>query len=270
MKIFFSENQPDYSSYTFNYAIYCVKEQQQELPAIYEKGFLPYSGNTAIERDIFYLARSLRVELDNFSDSSENRRVNRKVAPLNIAIKVTPKSSIDLTDPTFLDFCMSYAADRFSGNAMTSERLSYVLSRETGSHILTFQSEKQIYGYVLAAIEGSMLHYWFAFFDQQYLKSHALGKWMMWRTIAWAKEQGLAHVYLGTCYGKHSLYKVRVDKGLTFFDGTRWNADMTQLKHLCKTDYEGIDRDRFKLETNQNIFIEQLVTGDWSIRRENS
>ena len=258
MKIFFSENQPDYSTYTFNYAIYCVKEQQNELPAIYAKGFLPYTGNTAIEGDIFYLARSLRVELDNFSDSSENRRVNRKVEPLNIKVKVQSKSEMDLTYSSFLNFCMNYAAERFSGNAMTAERLSYVLSKETGSHILTFHSEGQIFGYVLAAIEGDTLHYWFSFFDQQYLKTHALGKWMMWKTIAWAKEQGLSYVYLGTCYGKHSLYKVRDHKGLTFFDGTNWNNDTNLLKHLCKTDSEKIDRDRFKLLDNQNAFIEKL------------
>lgn len=259
MKIFFSENQPDYTTYTFNYAIYCVKEHQSELPAIYARGFLPYTGNTTIERDIFYLARSLRVELDDFSDSSENRRVNRKVEPLNIEIKVQSKSELDLENPDFLNFCMNYASERFSGNAMTQERLDYVLSRETGSHILTFYSEKQVYGYVFAAIEGDSLHYWFAFFDQQYLKSHALGKWMMWRTIVWAKEQGLAHVYLGTCYGKHSLYKVRDHKSLTFFDGTDWNSDMKRLKELCKTDYEVIDRDRFKLGSEQNEFIKNIL-----------
>lgn len=259
MKIFFSENQPDYSTYTFNYAIYCIKEAQEELPAIYHRGFLPYTGNLSIERDVFYLARSLRVELDRFSDSSENRRVNRKASPLNIQVKVTNKSEIDLTSPTFLDFCMQYASERFSGNAMTPERLRYVLSRETGSHLLTFYSEEQIYGYVLAAIEEDILHYWFAFFDQQYLQSHSLGKWMMWRTICWAKEQGLSYVYLGTCYGKHSLYKVRDHKGLSFFDGAKWNQDRNYLKHLCKTDDEIIAQDRFKLAPDQNIFIEELM-----------
>ena len=258
MKVFFSENQPDYSTYTFNYAIYCVKEQQSELPAIYQQGFLPYTGNLAIEKDIFYLARSLRVDLDRFADSSENRRVARKAAPLNISIKAQKKKDLDLKDPTFIDFCMSYASDRFSGNAMTLDRLHYVFGKETGSHVLTFHEEDTIYGYVFAAIEGNMLHYWFAFFDQQYLKSHSLGKYMMWRTIAWAKEQGLDHVYLGTCYGKHSLYKVRDHKGLSFFDGSTWNQDMTIIKNLCKTDAEPINKDRFKLLSEPNSFIENL------------
>ena len=259
MKIFFSENQPDYATYTFNYAIYCVKEKQQELPAIYQQGFLPYTGNRSIEKDVFYLARSLRVDLARFKDSSENRRVHRKAEHLGINIRVEQKAALNMADPAFLSFCMNYASERFSGNAMTAERLSYVLSRETGSHLLTFYSESNIYGYVFAAIEGNTLHYWFAFFDQDFLQSHSLGKWMMWKTISWAKEQGLAYVYLGTCYGKHSLYKVRDHKGLEFYDGSSWNSDMNRLKYLCKTDSETIDRDRFKLLDNQNLFLNGIL-----------
>lgn len=258
MKIFFSENQPDYSSYTFNYAIYCIKEAQHELPDIYNKGFLPYSGNLKIAADIFYLARSLRVDLDRFTDTSENRRINRKIEELAITIEVHKKEDFGVEDTAFLAFCMNYAADRFSGNAMTLERLKYVLSRETGSHILSFTSKGEIMGYVLAGIEGNALQYWFAFFNQTYMKSHSLGKWMMWRTIHWAKEEGLAHVYLGTCYGKHSLYKVRDHKGLAFFDGSQWNTDAKLLKELCKTDSEPITKDRFKMLEDPNEFIENL------------
>ena len=66
MKIFFSENNVDYGTYTFNYAIYAQKESMAELTEIYDKGFLPYTGNINIESDLFYLARSLRVDLQNF------------------------------------------------------------------------------------------------------------------------------------------------------------------------------------------------------------
>lgn len=258
MKIFFSENQPDYSTYTFNYAIYCIKEAQSELSNIYNQGFLPYTGNLKIEADIFYLARSLRVNLEQFKDTSENRRINRKIEDLAIGIRVHKKADFDTEDPAFFDFCMNYAADRFSGNAMTPERLKYVLGKETGSHIISFTSNDKTLGYVLAGIEGNALQYWYAFFEQEYMRSHSLGKWMMWRTIHWAKENDLSYVYLGTCYGKHSLYKVRDHKGLEFFDGSKWNADAKLLKELCKTDSETIDKDRFKLLDNPNEFIANL------------
>lgn len=258
MQIFFSENQPDYSTYTFNYAIYCIKEAQEELPAIYNKGFLPYTGNLKIESDIFYLARSLRVDLNQFSDTSENRRINRKIESLAIQITVQEKATFNIEDPDFLSFCMSYAADRFSGNAMTPERFQFVLSKATGSHILTFTSNGEILGYILAAIEGNTFHYWYAFFNQEYMRSHSLGKWMMWRTIHWAKENGLDYVYLGTCYGSHSLYKIRDHKGLEYFDGSKWNTNTKLLKELCKTDKEPIDKDRFKMLEDPNSFIENL------------
>lgn len=258
MKIFFSENQPDYSSYTFNYAIYCIKEAQNELPKIYAKGFLPYTGNLKITTDIFYLARSLRVNLNQFVDTSENRRINRKTVDLNIKIEVYKKTDFDIKDPKFITFCIDYAADRFSGNAMTEARFKYVLSKEMGSHILAFTSNGETLGYVLAGLEGNALQYWYAFFNQAYMKSHSLGKWMMWRTIHWAKDNGLAYVYLGTCYGKHSLYKVRDHKGLAFFDGSQWNTDVKLLKELCKTDSEPINKDRFKLLENPNKFIDAL------------
>ena len=257
MKIFYSENNVNYSSYTFNYAIYCLKEKQAELPQIYNKGFLPYSANTALTKDIFYLARSLRVDLENFVDSSENRRVARKAAELNIEIKCTPKNEFEITEE-FIRFCSDYAADRFSGNSMSKERFEYVLSRDITTHIISFHNNENTFGYLLACKEGDMLHYWFAFFDTEYLRSHSLGKWMMWRTIVWAKEQGLAHIYLGTCYGTHSLYKVRDFKSIQFFVGVKWNHNVKQLKQLCKTDTEELQTDRFKLMKEQEVFLENL------------
>ncbi|MEL6926920.1 MAG: GNAT family N-acetyltransferase, partial [Bacteroidota bacterium] len=241
MKIFYSENTVDYSSYTFNYAIYCMKETQEELPAIYDKGFLPYTGNILLEKELFYLARSLRVDLDRFEDSSENRRVGRKIAELDIQLEVISKEDFDIENATFVKFCAAYAADRFSGGAMPEDRLRYVLKSNIATHLVHFYNEQQTMGYVLACMVGGTLHYWYAFFDTAYMKSHSLGKWMMWRTIRWAKDEGLQHVYLGTCYGHHSLYKVRDHKGLAFFDGSGWNQDAKLLKQLCKTDAEGLD-----------------------------
>lgn len=246
MKTFFSEYNTDYSSYTFSYAIYCIKEHQLELSPIYEQGFLPYTGNINLEQDTFYLARSLRVNLENFESSSENRRVNRKAEPLNIRMEVHNKDDFDLNDPAFTRFCQDYAEERFSGGNMDSERLTYVLGREMLTHIISFRSEDRIYGYVFTVMQGGMLHYWFSFYDTQYMRSHSLGKWMMWKVIDWAKQQKLQYVYIGTCYKEKSLYKVRDHKGAEFFDGQKWSQDIGLLKSLCKTDDREKKADLFK------------------------
>jgi len=258
MKIFFSESQNDYSTYTFSYAVYAVKEQAEELPAIYDKGFLPYTSNPQIEPEIYYLCRSLRVDLERFKDTSENRRVNRKVEELHVEMDVLAKADFDWEKDAFFDFCVSYAADRFSNNAMDAHRFRYIMKRESASHIFRFKTDDKLLGYVLAVVRGNMLHYWYALFDTDYMESHSIGKWMMWRVIHWAKEQGLAHVYLGTCYGRHSLYKVRDHKGLAFFDGKGWNENAKQLKQLCKTDSEARSSDLFKQSEEPNTWLKQL------------
>jgi len=246
MKIFYSEYQTDYTTYTFSYAIYCEKEKNSELPEIYEKGFLPYTGNYQIESDMFYLARSLRVNLGKFEDSSENRRVDRKIAELNIQIELAEKSKFDLQSPEFQQFCTEYAEERFSGGNMACDRLDYVLSRELLTHIFTFKAENKVLGYVFTALENHILHYWFSFYDVEYMKL-SLGKWMMWKVIRWAKDKDLKYCYLGTCYKEKALYKVRDHKGTEFFDGAKWNSDDELLKRLCKTDEDKKTADLFKL-----------------------
>lgn len=258
MKIFYSEGNPDYSSYTFNYGVYCIKETQSELPEIYNLGFLPYSGNPSLQYEIFYLARSLRVDVSRFQDSSENRRVNRKILELEISMECHPKKILLEEDQEFDNFSRHYTRERI-GDAMSEQRLSYILGMSTGSHMFRFLHQGQPVGYVLCCIEGNTLHYWFSFFDIDLMQKYSLGKWMMWKVISWAEEHQLDHVYLGTCYGTKSLYKARDHKGLAFFDGSGWNDDIQLLKSWCKLDIERLESDRLKSSDDQNQYIQSIV-----------
>lgn len=253
MKIFRSESFVDYSTYTFNYANYCLKEDRSELPEIYDKGFLPYSNDTSLSKEIYYLARSLRVDLDVFKASSENRRVDRKIQELNPVFRLIEKKDFDLKDQEFLDYCHHFTQQRFS-ESISKERLQYIFDAPSFSHLFEFSIDNRICGYVICILEGDMLHYWFAFFDLN-RPEFGLGKWMMYSVIHWAQQQGLKHVYLGTCYGTKSLYKVRDFKGLSFYDGNRWNDNVKLLKQKCKCDEE-FEKDEFKQDTD--LFLERL------------
>ncbi len=261
MKLFYSEYRNDYTTYTFSYAVYALKEQQEEAPSIYAQGFLPYTGRLDIPADLFYLARSLRVNLAEFSLTSENRRVLRLSAELNIQIEVRRKEDFDITNSAFLDYCAHYAEERFSGGSMATERLAYVLERELLTHILTFRSTDRVLGYVFGVQVGEMFHYWYAFFDTALLQSHALGKAIMLHTLLWAKEFGLQYLYLGTCYTPKALYKVRDHKGCEFFDGVGWNNDISILKSLCANDLEPQENaDLFKQKDHA---LQAKFTGLW-------
>ncbi|HEU4751773.1 MAG TPA: GNAT family N-acetyltransferase, partial [Armatimonadota bacterium] len=161
-------------------------------------------------------------------------------------LEVAPKEAFPAGDPAFREFCTRFADERFSGGTMSAERLAYLLERETLTHILTFRSGEMPLAYVFTAIEAPLLHYWFAFYDTRYRVSHSLGKWIMWRTLRWARESGLRHVYLGTCYGERSLYKVRDHRGIEWFTGVEWSRDLETLKRLCRLDAEPGDRDLLK------------------------
>lgn len=258
MKIFLSENTVNYTTYTFNYAVYAVKESQEELSDIYNKGFLPYTGNTSLQKELFYYARSLRVNLEKFDDTSENRRVNRLVEPLNVEMNLISKTHFDTSDAVFMDFCENYINERIGEDNMSVERWKYILSQETGTHIFEFKTVEKVVGYVLAAVNNDMVHYWFAFFDTEYMRTHSLGKWMMWKVIRWAKDNGRRFAYLGTAYKPAALYKIRDHKGLEFWDGTNWNDDVKTLKEWCQTDLEPKEADRFKALENQNEYVNSL------------
>lgn len=260
MKTFFSESIVDYTTYTFNYSQYAVRETGDRLNDLYGQGYLPYSAHLGIEKDVFYRARSLRVELDTFADTSENRRVARLVEPLGIQLDVLPKEEAGIENPDFQAFCSRYIQERIGDDNMSEERWAYILSRPLGSHIFRFTfPDGRLAGFVLAALDEEIVHYWFAFFDTSYMRSHSLGKWMMWRVIQWAKENERAYVYLGTAYKPTALYKIRDHKGLSYFDGNGWSTDTKKLKQLCETDGEPKTMDAFKAMENPNDYLAGLV-----------
>lgn len=262
MKIFRAEFNNNYLTYTFGYAEYALMESTGELHLLYKQGFLPFSANISLPHPVFYLARSLRVNSSLFFDSSENRRVNRKVSEFEPTIERLPLTKQLIKDEKFLNFCLSYAEERFTNNAMNRERLEYIFGLGIATDIFKFirKNEDEAFAYVLAAVDADSLHFWFSFYDTSYLKDIPVGKWLMWRMIKWAQENSISYIYLGTTYGEKSLYKVRDFNGLEFFDGTFWNDDMELLKQKCKTDTLLPNADVFKLTENANEFIDKLKT----------
>jgi arginine-tRNA-protein transferase len=193
------------------------------------------------------MARSLRVNLLDFKETSENRRVLKKIEELNPGFQVVPINEFDTEQESFKTFCFEFAKERFT-EPISIERIEYILKWKNLSHVFEFFLNDKKVGFVLCIISGGTLHYWFAFFDLNY-PAYSLGKYMMYSVINWAFEQKMEAVYLGTCYGEKALYKARDFKGLEFFDGNIWNSDMKLLKEKCKSD-ASFELDHFKKDKN--------------------
>ena len=94
MKFLFSESSIDYNNYKFGYSVNLVLNDYDSIESVYSQGFLPYTGNIKNKEEVYYLARSIRVDLNDYERLSENNRIVKN-AKKKFNIKF---ESIDKTD----------------------------------------------------------------------------------------------------------------------------------------------------------------------------
>jgi arginyl-tRNA--protein-N-Asp/Glu arginylyltransferase len=228
MKLLFSEVTPDYAHYIFPYAIWAVPEAGETPAQIFDAGFLPSSRFL----DRFYLCRQIRVALNEFATSSENRRILRKCE--GITCRVVPRAEFDYT-PERREFYRDYAEKKFGTGVMSNERLDNLFSAPIVSHILEFRDGQRRVGDVLLYLEEpSLAYYYYSFYDLDYFARN-LGIFMMTSAVALFAHRGFKHLHLGTCYSESALYKTQF-RGAEFFNGFTWSQNMDELKFLLAKD----------------------------------
>jgi arginyl-tRNA--protein-N-Asp/Glu arginylyltransferase len=252
MKLLFSEQKSDYDHYQFPYAIWAIPEDGEAPSDIFNAGFLPSSRNL----DRFYLCRQVRVNLAKFKPSSENRRILRKGA--GIDVKLVPRDKFDYT-PERRQFFKTYADIKFGKDTMTFERLDALFASPIISHLLVFTdaAKGNEIGVATLYLEGkSLAFYYYAFYDLNYYARN-LGMFMMTSAVALFAERGCRQLYLGTCYSDNALYKTQF-AGAEFFNGFHWSGDMDELKFIIQRD-QGELRQHL-LETDE--YREKFFKGD--------
>lgn len=232
MKLLFSEARADYAHYIFPYAIWAFPEAGETPGDLFDQGFLPSSRNL----DRYYLCRQVRVNLAKFKPSSENRRILRKGAGLDV--KLVPRAQFDYT-PERRQFYKTYADIKFGKDVMSFERLDALFISPIISHLLVFtdgQTGAEIGAATLYVERGELAYYYYAFYDLKYYARN-LGMFMMTSAVARCAELGLRFLYLGTCYSRNALYKTQF-AGAEFFNGFRWSDNLDELKYLLRREAE--------------------------------
>ena len=158
------------------------------------------------------------MNLAKFKPSSENRRILRKGA--GIDVKLVPRDKFDYT-PERRQFFKTYADIKFGKDVMTFERLDALFGSPIISHLLVFtdlETEKEI-GVATLYLEGkSLAFYYYAFYDLNYYARN-LGMFMMTSAVALFAERSCKNLYLGTCYSDNALYKTQFMPARNFFNG---------------------------------------------------
>ena len=226
MKLLFSEARLDYSNYIFPYAIWAVPEEGETPQFFFERGFLPSSWD--LKR--FYLCRSVRVALQGFQSSSENRRILRKCQ--DITYELIPQEDFEFS-PFWQEFCLTYSDIKFGKGVMTAERLKDLAHSKLTTHYLLFrdqESDRYVGLVTLYIYSPHVVQYYYGFYDLNYYRSN-LGMFMMTSAVTFFAERGMAYLYLGTCYSRNATYKTQF-KGAEFFNGANWSQNLKELKYL--------------------------------------
>lgn len=164
MKIFLHEFGHHYKKYLFGYTLHALREQNDLFNDLFAKGFLPYTGDTAI-KNTYYMARSCRIELEKFSLSSENRRIQKKILPGTfIKTKHSPEELIN--NDHFIKFCIDYFTNRHGPDIFSKERLQFVLSFSNEVHVIKYaNTQGDAMAYVIETQGKDAAQYWFSFYD---------------------------------------------------------------------------------------------------------
>ena len=233
MKLFLQEFAHDYKKYLFGYTLHAEREESDVVDDLYNEGFLPYTGDTQVV-NTFYMARSCRVDLDKFSISSENRRIQKKLLTHTFNKTIHPAEHY-INDDKFINFCLEYFTKRHGADIFSKERLQFVLSFSKEVEVIHYTNEhKETIAYVIEVKGRNASQYWFSFYQVD-TALPSLGLWLMLDNIIAAQEQKIKHYYLGTVYGEKALYKTNFN-ALEYWDGNAWQQNITELKRLARQD----------------------------------
>lgn len=231
MRLIYKEHKGiSYQKYEFPYCVYAVKESTDRYTDLYSKGFLPYSNDFSINDEIYYLARSVRIDLQqetlfNYKQNNVINKFRKKFPDEEITILMVDKEQF-IDDPIFIRWCLVYAKDHF----LTEERLQYILSRPYLKQIMQIWHNDRLLAYLFPITEDDHLfHIWFNFYDAT-IKESEFGKWILLQTILYAKRAGYKHYYIGTCYGNKAFYKLTLSPHTGYFNGEGWSEDTRSLK----------------------------------------
>lgn len=230
MKIIYKEFPAvNYKEYQFPYCVYAIKEKEDDAADIYERGFLPFSNDLMEENEIYYLARSIRIQLkEPFFNYKQNNILNKFRNVFDdekLCFNLLKKEQL-IHNADFCNWCIQNTKDHF----LSHDRLDYILSRPYLKDILTISYKGKTLAYLFLIHEpGVFAHVWFSFYNLS-LPHNDTGKWILLKTILWLFQNRYPLFYIGTCYSSSAFYKLMLSTRSSYFDGEKWDEDITSLK----------------------------------------
>ncbi len=205
-----------------------IQFHPDEIREAYSKGYLL----TRLGKGIVTQTRSLRIDLDDFILSSENKRILRKTEGIEHTLKELP---LDNYSWEIHKLGKDFYSRKFGAKTMSASKIKSMfndLESENMTHVIEYTLDQEIVGYALIYLDSRIMHYSYPFYNLD-LDVPNLGMGMMIRAVQLAQDKDLEYVYLGSVTTPESKYKLQFE-GLEWFNttGFKWDKDLSKLKSL--------------------------------------
>lgn len=198
------------------------------IDVLYNEGYVA----TRVDKGVFNQTRSLRVHMDQFELTSENRRILRKNEHLTLEAHPLPYAEYHWSIHKLAkDFYTSkFGEDTFSANK--AKEIMTDAAKSNFNTLLVFKNKNtdQRIGYAICLQTSTMLHYSYPFYTQN-PETPSVGLGMMIQAMLYTKERGLQYAYLGSLQRPTDTYKLQFT-GTEWFDGQSWQTDISPLKDI--------------------------------------
>jgi arginyl-tRNA--protein-N-Asp/Glu arginylyltransferase len=200
---------------------------EDKISELYNSGYV----FTRIDKGVMHQTRSIRINLDKFSPSSENKRILKKVADINIEIISLPIPE-NQYDWKIAKLGKDFYSAKFGEGIMSAQKIKEMLSSVDKSNWNTLLKFGD-FGYAICYLNKSIIHYSYPFYDlDKSTKDMGLG--MMNLAVKFAKESGLKYIYLGSLQRPNDTYKLQFS-GIEWFNGETWSEDLDSVKEILKS-----------------------------------
>ncbi|PSO45485.1 MAG: hypothetical protein BRC22_00860 [Parcubacteria group bacterium QH_9_35_7] len=199
----------------------------QTIETMYDNGYVFIRlGNGVMDQ-----TRSLRIDLENFSLNSENKRVLRKTKEIKLRQETIPYSEYHWKIHKLgKDFYDEFEEGLFSAN-----KIKELLTNKEKSDfniVLVYSKDEDDLGYCISLETENIIHYSYPFYNRENTPNN-MGMGMIVKAVKHAQEKDKKYFYLGSAQRPGDVYKLQFE-GLEWFGKNEWRQNLDQLKQILQ------------------------------------
>jgi len=198
----------------------------EHIEKLYNNGFV----FTRLGKGVMNQTRSFRINLADFTPSSENRRILKKAESYHLEINAIPFSKYGWSIGKMAKDFYSERNAEFSANKI--KKLITDPEESNFNRLYIYSKNTEIFGYSICLETDKIIHYSYPFYAKDALEP-SRGLAIMMLAINKAKELGKKYIYLGSLQRQSDTYKLQF-KGGEWFDGKEWQTNAASVKDILK------------------------------------